>query len=159
MKKLVICIVLLFGFTGSYARRPFLIVSVNNHHRPVKGYFVRTGDSALVLVKGKDSIQLNYRNIQSVKTGKSTGHDIFLGAVIGASAGTVIGLAGYQKPEPNTVYFFDYGPGFDATLGLLTGATLGAVVGGVYAVLKHRERFEVKGLYENWMALKEKLPH
>lgn len=136
MNRLIIITILLFCFTGSYARRPFLIVSVNNYHRPVKGFFVHTGDSVLVLVKGKDSIVLNYRNILSVKTGKSTGHDVFLGAVLGASAGSIIGLASYQKPDPNSFYFLDFGPGFDAAVGFATGAMAGAVIGCLHGVLK-----------------------
>jgi hypothetical protein len=73
-----------------------------------------------------DSVRKIIRHVQS-QFWKSAGY----GALGGAAAGAIIGLASYQRPRSGGFISLDYGPGFSAAGGAILGAVAGFAVGGI----------------------------
>jgi len=135
----------------------------NNGHRFAKGFYVGAKDSSILLTLGKDTFEINYRQIGFIKTRRTIGHDILVTTAIAAPAGAIIGLITYKKPEPADplTNFFndvtDIGAGGSAFAGFLLGAVAGTLIGSINGAVKHKEKFIVNGIYENWNNIKLKL--
>ena len=61
-------------------------------------------DSTLIIFSKQQQDTISYLSIQQIKTRRSTGHHILIGAIIGSIAGTVTGLITHKNlppPDPN----------------------------------------------------------
>ena len=148
-----LCCLLQFYFASEISAqtgmRKVLKVTMNTDSGRVTGYIYNITDSTVTI--SRDFIAYNdstsatfvpvrtfhYGNINSVSNVRRG--SIPLGALVGAGAGALIGLASYQKPEPEGWFYFDFGPGVHA----LAGAILGIPVGTLVGVLVHKKKFHI----------------
>jgi hypothetical protein len=89
-------------------------------------------------VSGKNGPQevstMMIKRLSIAKGKKQALKGLGLGALSGAGTGALLGLAAYQKPDPNSgSWSLDFGPGFSALggsiLGLVGGSLVGVIIG------------------------------
>jgi hypothetical protein len=70
-------------------------------------------------------------------------HYLGIGAAIGGAAGAIVGGATYRDPckDSDSFCFFDFGRGFDITVGLVAGGLGGAIVGGMVGLTHRPEKW------------------
>jgi outer membrane lipoprotein SlyB len=74
-----------------------------------------------------DSI-VELRKVKNSKFWKGAG----IGFVTGAAAGALIGWATYEKPKhTHGMWDWDFGPGFNTSVGAILGAPVGFLLGGI----------------------------
>ncbi|MGB5169798.1 hypothetical protein [Eudoraea sp.] len=83
-----------------------------------------------------------------IKTKRSAGHSIFLGAVIGAGTGAILGLATGGEDE-----FWGQGDGA-AGFGLIMG-TMGSGIGAITEIFKKSDTYDIRGDTIKWKAFRE----
>jgi hypothetical protein len=74
------------------------------------------------------------KTLKVAKEKRPVARGMLFGALSGAGSGALLGLASYEKPDPNSgSWSFDFGPGFSAfgggLLGLLAGTLTGTIIG------------------------------
>ena len=83
-----------------------------------------------------------------IKTKRSAGRSIFLGAVIGAGTGTILGLATGGEDEIR-------GQGDGAAgFGLIMGV-MGSGIGAITSIFKKSDTYDIKGDTTKWKAFRE----
>lgn len=108
-----------------------------------KGYLQRFSDSTIIIspraIPNGDSRIVAFSNIKSIKARNNK--SMWLGPVIGAAAGAVIGgIVGFASYEPGSCHGFfifcvDYGPEYEiikgAVIGVVSGGLIGLAVGSI----------------------------
>ena len=145
-------------------------------HRIAEGYLYAVSDTALLLSREKCRPNLydtltTHRNMQSfdyrdlklvgIRGRRSTGHSIWVGLLIGAGSGALIGyLSGDSKSAPEPILFGEYtftitAGAKAAALGFVGGVT-GTIVGLIVGVATHRT-FRINGKKERLNLMSQKL--
>jgi hypothetical protein len=156
MKILFLSIVLIYGITitaqeGTEQEHSFVRVYDLKGKKISKGFILSITDTSLHLNRNKVAVNIPVNNIGSIKTRRSAGNNILFSAVIGASAAAILGVA-TSSSDPEG---FEHSAGEGAVIGVIAGATTGAVVGGIAILLKNSKTYEIKGNEALWMAFKE----
>ena len=126
----------------------FLVLTLLFSAEAQKKYIVHITLKSGGTIKGvlvnttKDSLSMSIRNLQRIRIGMTEIKSIRirrrgaigLGAGIGAGSGAIIGgVVGYASYTPpdctNSLFCFDFGPGFDAIGGAVIGAAAGSLIG------------------------------
>ena len=170
MKKIYF---LLFFFsvccTMTYAqKRTFLRVYNIDGHKLAKGYLYNITDSSVLIFKDTIVKEIIAKNIGYIKTRRSLGHNILIGALSGGIPGGIIGVAS-GEPNTNDATFggilhdaVTFTPGEAAVLGIIVGGVLGSVTGAlIHGFTKHTV-FTVNGSPEEWIKQRNALnllPH
>lgn len=150
-------------------KKTFMRVIQIGTPKTIRGFYAGITDSAIIIFSHQQSDTILYSGIQQIKTRRSGGHNILLGAVGGIVAGTITGLATYKKPEPrppvdpNCIlcpifdYEFSLTQGEAATIGGITGGLAGVAAGGIISLSGKKNKFIVVGNSENWLVLRKTL--
>lgn len=151
MKNLVLILALVLGMSLSAQTEPefngpFVRVYGLQGEKIGKGKILSFSDSRLQLKRNNRIKEFSIKNIGSIKTKRSAKSNLLIGAAIGAVAG---GIAGADSADPDSWIF-----GYTATEGALGGAIIGGgagtVVGGITALFKNPETFEINGDPVKW---------
>ena len=115
-----------------------------------KGKILSISETSLHLNRKEESVEIPVINIGSIKTKRSEGHNVLIGAATGATTFAVFGAA---TAEPDT--FLGYTAAEGAVGGALIGGVAGAVIGGITSLFKNSKTYEINGDKEKWEAFKQ----
>ena len=115
-----------------------------------KGYVSFVNDTILGL-KNKDKIDI--RDIGYLKTKRSAGNNVLVGAILGAVTGGVIGAV---SAEPESM-FLSYTATEGGSGGGIIGGLGGGVIGGVTALFKKSKTYLVSVDPLLWKGIKKRL--
>lgn len=111
-----------------------------------KGHVAFVGDSILGLKKNGNDIEINVKEIGTIKTKRSAGHNILIGSAIGTATGAILGAA---SADPDA-WIFGYTAAEGATGFGLAGALGGAAIGGISIAFKNSTTFIINGEELRW---------
>ncbi len=161
LKTLMLLIVLTL-FTNAYAQnRDFskgMFVRVYNLEgkKISKGKLIFVSDTLLILKHNSKFNNLNPMDIGYIKTKRSGGHNVLIGAAIGATTVSVISIASI---DPDDGYFiWDATPdnvGEALAVGVVGGGTTGAAIGGITIFFKNSKTFIINGEESNWKTFQQ----
>ncbi len=118
-----------------------------------KGIIYSISESSLQLIRNESSFEVPLSEIGSIKTKRSAGHKVLVGATIGATTMAIAGAA-TSNPEswPN-----DWTVGEGASAGAFIGGIAGALIGGLTGIShsKNSKSYEINGDKAKWQAFKE----
>ncbi|OYX24879.1 MAG: hypothetical protein B7Z06_08290 [Flavobacteriales bacterium 32-35-8] len=114
-----------------------------------KGNIIFLNDS-LIGLKNNRNIEINVRDIGFIKTKRSAGNNILIGAVAGGITSAVLGAV---SSDPND-WVFSYTPAEGALLGGVLGALGGGAIGGITALSKKVKTYIINGDLEKWQVFK-----
>ncbi len=116
-----------------------------------KGKILSISETSLQLNRKGESVKIPVSNIGFIKTKRSAGNNVLIGAIAGA---TTLGLIGAITAEPDAIIF-----GFSASEGAAGGAVLGgiagAAIGGITILFKNSKSYEINGDKAKLKAFKE----
>ncbi|SHG22659.1 hypothetical protein [Flagellimonas flava] len=150
MKKSVIVFMLVlwnvtFGQEEPKADNLFVRVYDMNGTKIAKGTVVSWSKENLVLQGRKTMKSIPFERIQQVKTKRSAGHNVGVGAIAGASVGGIFGLIIADDDG-----FFVTTPAENAVGFALVGAVLGSAVGGLTNLGKKSITMPIDGDRAKW---------
>lgn len=151
MRNLVFIIALIFGF-NVYAqeeiKRPKTFVRVYNLYGNMinKGKVLKVTDTTLVLKKNTTAVVIPVSNIGLIKTKRSAGNNI----IIGAAAGSIFGAISIEDSTELEEFRGPY-----ALLGGITGGAIGAAAGGITILFKNSKSYEINGDDLKWQVFEE----
>ncbi len=155
MKYLLFIITLFFGISV-FAQEEFktskTFVRVYNWQgkKINKGKVFKVTDTTLVLKRNKELVKIPVSNIGSIKTKRSAGNNILIGATAGAILGATSGEEALEETPG-----FGVEPivsGLAVIVGVISGATTGAAIGGITILFKNSKSYEISGDEVKWKA-------
>lgn len=155
MKNLINILILLMFVISLNAqdtlqtKKVFVRIFNNSGEKIAKGKVFSLTNDAIHLSKGEKSLTVSLENIGYIKTKRSGGHNVLMGAGAGAAVGIVMGIA---SSDPDA--WLGYTAAEGATgVGLAMG-TVGAVVGGITVLFKKQKTFVINGDPKQWESFK-----
>ena len=151
IKILAMAIVLIFSISA-YAQKEakthnvFLRVYNLEGKKISKGPVVFINDTLLGLKNGSDKTAIRMKDIGFIKTKRSAGNNVLIGAASGATLGVIIGVS---TADPDA-WIFGYTAGEGAALFGSIGALGGGAIGGLTSLLKESETYIINGSEVNW---------
>jgi len=115
-----------------------------------KGNIFSISDSYLQLNWKRASVKIPVSSIGSIKTKRSAGNNIILGATVGATSLAIVGAASASSDG-----FLGYTATEGAVGGAVLGGTAGAIIGGITIVFKKTTSYEINGDKLKLKAFKE----
>ncbi|WP_242202289.1 hypothetical protein [Aestuariivivens insulae] len=113
-----------------------------------KGDVGFVNDSVIQVIKNDKPQQFKVNNIGFIKTKRSGGHHVLIGAGIGLVSGAVIGASVTDSSGPDS--FFPWTKTDGAMVGGLLGAAGGAAIGGISTVAKNSVIYTINGDVGKW---------
>ncbi|WP_190809138.1 hypothetical protein [Flagellimonas sp. S3867] len=113
-----------------------------------KGKIQSLGNKELQLKTKKLALNLPVSNIGKIKTGRSGGTNVGVGALTGTAVGVVLGVA---AGEDGGLYGATSTGDNVASMSVL-GAIFGSVAGGLSTLFKKNKSFNIDGDIEKWKA-------
>jgi len=156
IETIALLFVLLFGI-NSYAQKEtvekvmFIRVFNLEGKKINKGHVAFVGDTILGLKKNGKDIEINVKEIGTIKTKRSAGHNILIGSAIGTATGAILGAA---SADPDS-WIFGYTAAEGATGFGLAGALGGAAIGGISIAFKNSKAFTISGDLVKFKIFKE----
>jgi hypothetical protein len=156
LQAISLCIILIFNmnlFAQKEKKRHDAFVRVYSLRgkKIAKGLIVFINDSVLGLKEGYKLIESNLEDIGYVKTKRSAGHNVLLGAGSGASLGIILGVS---TADPDA-WIFSYTQGEGAVIFGSIGALGGGAIGGLTSLFKKPETYIINGDSNKWKMFKE----
>lgn len=156
MRKIILLLILLVSFNISAqqerkTKKLFVRVFDLNGKKIGKGYFYSANDSVLILNKNKIREELYLKEIGKIKTKRSGGHNILIGAGSGIVVGVIVGSAN-QPTEDSGGNFTWAGSssGDELLVGMTLGAVSGTLVGALSNLFKNPKTFSIEANQEKW---------
>lgn len=149
MRTIVAVLIVFIGF-GGYAQQitenTGLYVRVFNlkKRKIARGKFVRVTDSSMVILERKEYRTVLVSDIGLIKTKRSPGHNVAVGAGTGAFAFGVLGMASGEDSS----FWFSKEEG--AAAGVIFGGVVGAGIGGFSCAFKKVSKFQIDGDSQKW---------
>jgi hypothetical protein len=146
-KTIIITIAGLIFYTGLWAqtdlasRKVFIRVYDAGNIKINKGLISSITDTSIVLLIKKKEVTIDLSQIDRIKTRRSVGHNIGMGALAGAAAG---GIFGFLQEEGGST-FGSNSRGDDALIYGTVGFMFGTVVGGLTALGKKSDNYIITG--------------
>ena len=116
-----------------------------------KGKILSISETSLQLNRKGESGKIPVSNIGFIKTKRSEGSNVLVGAAIGA---TTIGIFGAVAAEPDVI-ILPITAGEGAAIGVVLGGIAGAAIGGITILFKNSKSYEINGDKAKWKAFKE----
>ena len=156
MKTVLYCLALLCSLSAAAQENPhipklFVRVYDLQGHKMAKGNILSIADASLELAGNPEPVRIPLSEIGLIKTKHSAGNNMLFGAVIG---GTFSAIAVAASADPDNI-FLAYSAGEGALAGMLIGAPVGGLIGGITALFKNSQTFGVDGDPLKWEAFRE----
>lgn len=150
MKYVFLAVIFSIGFNLCAQEKPieireFIRVYDLNGNKTHKGVIQSVSDTVLHLKQEGKIYDIGLSTIGKIKTKRSAGHNVFMGAVIGGTPAAILGAASADPDE-----FLGYTAGEGLMAGALIGGGLGAAVGGLTALFKNPKTYIINGDPQKW---------
>ncbi|MBX9781595.1 MAG: hypothetical protein K2X26_14715 [Chitinophagaceae bacterium] len=145
MKIIITMLMMLFSFAVVAQHFSFIRIYNKAGRKINKGTIVSVTDSSIALKRGSVILNIPATDIGYIKTKHSTGNNILVASSISAG---VLAIFFAATAEPNKTPSFNAGEGF--ALGVLAGAPLGTVIGGITTLFKNSKTFIINGDATKW---------
>ena len=109
-----------------------------------KGKILAITESSIQLIRGKKIDTIAARNIGLIKTKRSGGHNVLIGAATGAA---IMGVFVASDTNEDNAFISVEG---DILVGAIMGGTVGAVLGGITVYTKNTVTYEINGKVSKW---------
>ena len=116
-----------------------------------RGHVASVTDTSLQL-RGKDH-SIPVSTIGSIRTKHSAGNNILIGALIGTTSMTIVGVA---SVDPDALAPSTTGEG--AAVGVVVGVPLGCLIGALTIPFKNSKNYLINGDAEKWKAFRSTIP-
>jgi hypothetical protein len=156
MKNLILSITLILSM-NVYAQNRlentniFLRVYNLESKKIYKGKILSVSETALHLSRNGESIEIPVSSIGSIKTKRSGGNNVLIGAASGA---TVMGILGAATAEPDAI-IMAYSAGEGAAGGAIIGGIAGTLLGGFTVLFKNSKSYDINGDEAKWKTFTE----
>lgn len=152
MKKNYYLLFMLFFYISPLGAKNIFIRVFDQHgHSIAKGALTGTTDTSVLLRHGRTQLEIAIREIGTIKTKRSFGHPILVGAIAGAVSGGIIGLVANESLNADNGYFdVETSAGEDAVAGAIGGAIVGGVIGTIIAATSKRTTILISGDVNDW---------
>ena len=128
----------------------FLRIYDSNKIKINKGKLVSIDVRSIDIRRNKKIVTININEIGTIKTKRAIGNNLGIGAAVGTTIGAIVGFAQGEDA------FFGANSAGDGALAFATlGLISGTVVGGLTALGKNPEKFEINQNPERLMRFKE----
>jgi hypothetical protein len=153
-KKLLVLLMIMTMVMGSqiFAQQSndlgkiFLRIYDMKGRKMATGKILSVADDGISLKAKKKPVNIAASDIGKIKTKRSGGHNVLMGAGVGAATGIILGVA---SSDPNAS-FLGYSATEGATgFGVLLGAT-GAAIGGITVIFKKPKTYDIEGDAVKW---------
>jgi hypothetical protein len=151
--KLIMILLILVLSTNIYAQKEtkmsgmFVRIYSLDGKKINKGHIIFLNDTLLELKKNNKHVKLNVLDIGSIKTKRSAGNNILIGAAVGASSMAIIGASDsngwFTTSETAALY------------GIIIGLPAGVVIGGISALAKNSKTYIINGDPLKWKIFKQ----
>ncbi|PIB38541.1 hypothetical protein [Maribacter sp. 4G9] len=120
-----------------------------------KGKILNISETSLQLIRHGETTSFTVNEIGKVKTKRSGGNNVLVGALSGAVTFAIIGVAS-NDPDSQILRLSN---GEAAVAGAFVGGTLGTGIGVISLLFKNSKTFEINGDIEKWNVFKEMIPN
>jgi hypothetical protein len=151
IKKIAVFVISLILCTSVFAQNaienPKIFVRIYDLQgkKIAKGKVASVTDTSIRLIRGRKKIDtIPASNIGLIKTKRSGGHNVLLGAATGA---VIIGVSVASDTNEDNAFFSVEG---DILAGAIMGGTVGAVLGGITVYTKNTVTYEINGKVSKW---------
>lgn len=117
-----------------------------------KGHVAFVGDTILGLNKNGNYVEIKVREIGTIKTKKSAGHNLLIGTAAGAATGAIFGAIVAEESR-DLFYLYDY-ESEAITSFMIIGTVAGAAGSGISIAIKNSETYVINGDLEKWQVFK-----
>lgn len=149
-------IMLFFGlfFLGGLSAQPkkFLRIFDLSGKKIASGYLNSTSDSSIILVHDPTALEFSVSKIGYIKTKRSGGHTILIASAAGGVSVGLLALAVNSGDEGDSWFQFSSGEAFFG--GLIYGAAMGAITGGIVSAANKRIVYQINGEAKKWLEAK-----
>ena len=158
IKIMVLAILLIFSM-DAYAQNEaktqnvFLRVYNLEGKKISKGSIIFINDSLLGLKRSSEKVMISIKDVGFIKTKRSAGNNVLIGAASGA---VVFGVMGAASADPND-WIFGYTAGEGALVFGSLGAIGGGAIGGLTSLFKKSETYIINGSEVNWNSIQKKI--
>lgn len=147
MKILFVCITLFLCMPAVAQKKIFLRFYNSSGKKVNKGYLIEVSGNTLSLQRRHDTASIPMRKIYQIKTRRSAGHSMLIGAAVVGSVGALVGGGiganfGNRENRGNAIT--------GVLSGIVVGGYAGAAFGGVNALLTQRQNFIINGDLQQW---------
>ena len=116
-----------------------------------KGHIYSINDSLLILSKNKTLKELSMKEIGKIKTKRSGGHNVLLGATSGILVGAILGSINPPTDSSGGTFTWAGGSsGDEFASGLTVGVLTGTIIGGISGLFKNPKTFNIEANQEKW---------
>jgi hypothetical protein len=151
IKKIAVFVISLILCTSVFAQNaienPKIFVRIYDLQgkKIAKGKVASVTDTSIRLIRGRKKIDtIPASNIGLIKTKRSGGHNVLLGAATGA---VIIGVSVASDTNEDNAFFSVEG---DILAGAIMGGTVGVVLGGITGLSKNAVTYEINGEMAKW---------
>jgi hypothetical protein len=158
-------IILMMGFILSmsvYAQNEpkinntFLRVYDLQGKRISKGEIISISEESLQLSINKGYIEIPVSNIGSIKTKRSAGNNILIGAAVGTATAVILSDATSMPRNTSNTFNLQLSPsGGLLAAGAAFGGIVGGAIGGITSLFKNPKKHEINGDRGKWKAFME----
>ena len=141
MRTLVLFLLFSAAFIANGQRAPFVRVVDTNNVVIARGRLAECSDSMVVVHQKNIDLVIDVYRIKTIKTGRSPGHYVITGTIIGIGAGMAATAIAFVS-EFNKV------GGTTVASGFFIGAPAGAAVGGLTSLFTRRKTYAIDGSRE-----------
>jgi len=159
-RAITLLILLLCSFTLQLqAKTKFVRVFNLNGHLIARGDLIATTDTSVIIQEHKKQVEIPVTQIGFIKTARTFGGPIAIGAGVGFFIGTVVGAAagGGGGGNSNSDVFYEFDESVSIAAGMALGTAGGAVVGTIISAAQKRKRIVVNGNVNVWQQKRQLL--
>jgi hypothetical protein len=158
-RTISLLVLLLYSFTlPLQAKTKFVRVFNREGHLIVRGDLVATTDTSVIIQEHKKQVEVPVSKIGFIKTARTFGGPVALGAGVGFFIGTIAGAAaGGGGGSSNTDVFYEFDESVSVAAGMALGTAGGAVIGTIISAAQKRLRIEVNGDVNAWQQKRQLL--
>lgn len=151
LKILTMLLILIFSNTSTAQNeqseiRVFLRIYNMEGKKINKGHFQFINDSILGIRRDKKTFQIHVRDIGQIKTKRSVGYNVLVGATSGLFAGAILGSLNAPTDSSGGTFTWAGGSsGDELASGLTVGILSGTIIGGITALFKNSTTYLIDG--------------
>lgn len=138
---LTILFVLLITAAAQAQKKTFVRIFDQVGSKIHKGFLYSTSNSSLTILQNKKEVEIPISQIGIIKLKRSFGHTLLISSLIGGVSFALI-VAATADPDS---WLFAYSAGEGALAGLVGGAAIGLITGGIVGGTTNRPVFIVNG--------------
>jgi hypothetical protein len=151
-RAITLLILLLCCFTWQLqAKTKFVRIFNLEGHLIARGNLIATTDTSVIIQEHKKQVEIPVTQIGFIKTARTFGSAVGIGAGVGFFIGTVVGAAASGDGDGgNSNEYYQFEESMNIAGGMVLGTAGGAVLGTIISATQKRRRVEVNGDVNAW---------